>query len=736
MKIVVIVESSTKAKSIEQYLNAIDPKNEYKVVACYGHICDLVKDKNYGIHPETFVPIYEYIKSNMNTINKLKSLNSKADKVLLASDNDREGEIIAWHLKQVLNPKRYERIVFNEITMDALRYAISHAKDIDMKMVNAQQTRRVFDRLIGFRLTKTLWNEFSMSSVLTAGRVQSVVLMVIIQKEREILKFITERYWNVINNFKYIENTKLYDANKNDTLVKITDQKTLTNLLKVLLQQNYYMKSDSSEVKKRIENSSLPFTTSTLQQKAFSKGFSIKSTMSIAQELYEKGCITYMRTDSTTINESMKQNIYKYITDTYGQKYVCKKGGVKGKTQTNAQEAHEAIRPTNLSNTSDIIGNKLKLGPRHKLLYELIFERTIAAFMIPAVYNELNVKIYHEKIEKNLYFLGKLKVLIEPGWKKAIHSEIGTETENETDVNKSFVQILDKLKRKITSIEVIGNCVWTLPPTRYNESTIIKYMETNGIGRPSTYVSILNKLYDRKYLNANESREGPVKEYLDYIASSDTIKERVEKRPTYSEKNKIVPTDIGIQISDFLSTNFKEVVNVDFTNQLETKLDKIANGEETYDTIIRKFHDFIIQRTNLPKKSKDEKKELKVFNKTININKLEYIIRVAKFGPVIQYKNKDGSKDIYINLKPYLQMKKSTIDKINAKDIEFLLSFPKKILNGKYIVDYKSYGFFVKDVNTDVNRSIKYNFHDIEKNNYEFVPKLFLNKTKEKKTKH
>lgn len=735
MKIVVIVESSTKAKLIKKYLNAIDPKNEYNVVACYGHICDIVKDKNYGIHPETFVPIYEYIKSNMNTINKLKSLNSKADKVLLASDNDREGEIIAWHLKQVLNPKRYERIVFNEITKDALRISISNAKDIDMKMVNAQQTRRVFDRLIGFRLTKTLWNEFSMSSVLTAGRVQSVVLMVIIQKEREILQFITERYWNVLNNFKYIENTKLYDANKNDTVVKITDQTKLTKLLKVLLQQNYYMKSDSSEVKKKTENSSQPFTTSTLQQKAFSNGFSIKSTMSIAQELYEKGYITYMRTDSTTINESMKQNIYKYIADTYGSRYVCKqKGSVKGKTQANAQEAHEAIRPTDLSNTPDLIGNKL--GQRHKLLYQLIFERTVAAFIIPSIYNELNVKIYHEKIEKNLYFLGKLKVLIEPGWKKAIQSENGTETENEADVNKSFLQILDKLKKQITSTDVIGNCVWTLPPTRYNESTIIKYMETNGIGRPSTYVSILNKLYDRKYLNANEAREGPVKEYLDYMCSSNTIRERIEKKTTYSEKNKIVPTDIGIQISDFLSSNFQEVVNVAFTNQLETKLDQIANGEETYDQIVRKFHGFIMQRTNLPTKTKGEKKHLKVFNKTININKCDYIIREAKFGPVIQYKNKDESKDIYVNLKPYLQMKKTTIDKINTKDIEFLLSFPKKILNGKYIIDYKSYGFFVKDVKTDVSRSIKYNFLDIEKNNYEeFVPKLFLDKPKARKTK-
>jgi DNA topoisomerase-1 len=727
MNILVIVESSTKAKIIEKYLNSIDEKNTYTVSPSYGHICDIVK-QNYGLDPSTLKPKYEFIHTKKDTIEKLKKQNSKSHKVLLAADNDREGETIAWHLKEVLKPKNYQRILFNEITKDALHHAITNPTDINMKMVKAQQTRRVFDRLIGFRLTQTLWNEFSMSSLLTAGRVQSVVLMVIIKKEMDILKFKTERYWNVINSFKYIEETKLYDS-KSDTIVKFSNKEKLLDILKLLLEfkREYYMKKDSGEVKKRTENSNLPFTTSTLQQKAFSNGFSIKSTMSIAQELYEKGFITYMRTDSTTINESMKQSIYKYIADTYGTGYVCRKGSVKVKTQVNAQEAHEAIRPTNLSNKSDIIGNKL--GPRHKLLYELIFERTIAAFMIPAIYNELNVKIYHEKIENNLYFLGKLKVLIEPGWKKAIHSEKGTETENEAAVNKSFLQILDKLRKNITSTEVVGNCVWTLPPTRYNESSILKYMETNGIGRPSTYVSILNKLYDRKYLNANESREGPVKEYLDYIASYDIIKERVEKRPTYSEKNKIVPTDIGIQISDFLSTNFKEVVNVDFTNQLETKLDKIANGEETYDKIIRKFHDFIIQRTNLPKKSKDEKKELNVFNKTIKINKLEYIIRVAKFGPVIQYRNNQQT-DVYINLKPYLKLKKMNIEKISDKDIEFLLSFPKTIMKGKYIIDYKSYGFFVKDTHNDETRSIKFNISDIESNNFGFIPKLFEKKKK------
>ena len=528
---------------------------------------------------------------------------------------------------------------------------------------------------------------------------------------------------------KYIKETKLYDS-KSGTIVKFSNKEKLLDILKLLLEfkQEYYMKKDSSEVKKRTENSNLPFTTSTLQQKAFSNGFSIKSTMSIAQELYEKGYITYMRTDSTTINESMKQNIYKYIADTYGPTYVCQKGSVKVKTQVNAQEAHEAIRPTNLSNKSDIIGNEL--GPSHKLLYELIFERTIAAFMIPAIYNELNVKIYHEKIEKNLYFLGKLKVLIEPGWKKAIHSETGTETENEAAVNESFLQILDKLKKKITSTEVVGNCVWTLPPTRYNESSILKYMETNGIGRPSTYVSILNKLYDRKYVNPNESREGPVQEYIDYVCSSDTIKERVEKKATYIEKNKITPTDVGIQVSDFLITKFSEIVNVQFTTNLEAQLDNIANGKETYDRIIKQFYDFIMEKTDIPKKKKDEKHQLNLFTNTIELKGCEYIVRVAKFGPVIQYKN-NQQKDVYINLKQYLKMKKMNIEKIVDKDIEFLLSFPKTIMKGKYIIDYKSYGFFVKDTQNGETKSIKYNFSDIEKNNWNgIIPKLFEKKKK------
>jgi DNA topoisomerase-1 len=712
MKVLVIVESSTKEKTIQKYLQEAfaSEKNKYTVKASGGHIADIVK-KDFGLDKKTLQPIYTTLTDKKKTIDKLKQLVKENDITLLASDNDREGEAIAWHLKNILKPKQYKRIVFNEITKNALYQAVTNPKDIDMDMVNSQQARRVMDRLVGFNLTKMLWSNFSSQNVLSAGRVQSVVLLLILNKEREITEFKTERYWNILNTFDNgIVDAKLY---KNNNIYKFSEKEKVISVLKLLANNKYNL--FNSTIKDILEYADKPFTTSTLQQKATSYGFSIKETMKVAQELYEQGHITYMRTDSTTLSEDFQSKLKAYIKSTYGDKYENTGKQKTSKKQKNAQEAHEAIRPTKLVRLQ-------KLNTKQTTLYNLIFNRTVASMMVPAQYKELQLHIQHEALMKHdMYFMGKVKHIIELGYKK-VYAETETVPEPR-DVDKLYKEFGKKTILK--SLEVKGNCIWTTPPQRYNEASIIKAMEDSGIGRPSTYVSILNKLYERMFITKTDIN-GDDKVYDDYILKNGKLSKKEEKKPMYYEKNKILPSDSGTKVNEYLNKEFKDIVNLDFTCNMENELDKIAEGSNTYNDLIKKFYGFINEKCNIiPKKERGTKTSLESEKYDFSIDGNDIVLRVAKYGPVIEIKSKnDNEKSTYLTLKPYMKaMRITDLKDISKSDIKFLLEFPKKFNN--YTIHYKSYGFYVENDKKNTMTIYPKFLEDLKNKNYSFVEKIF-----------
>lgn len=721
MKILVIVESSTKEKTIKKHLDKVfaGKNNVFTVKASGGHICDIVK-KNMGLDMKTFEPVYETLKDKSKTIKALKELSRFHDLTLLASDNDREGEAIAWNLRSILNPKKYKRIVFNEITETALYNAVTKPKDIDMQMVNSQQARRVLDRLVGFNLTKVLWSQFTSQGVLSAGRVQSVVLMLVVSKEEEVDKFVSERYWNVMNTFDNgIEEAKLYQhASSSNTSImcKFRSEQELLTTLNLLKSQNEYVIT-SNDIKDVAEYPDRPFTTSTLQQKASSHGFTIKETMKVAQELYEQGHITYMRTDSSNLSTDFQQKVSQYIRDSFGKEYENHGRKKAAHQQKNAQEAHEAIRPTKLVRLNH------KLNPRQNELYNLIFNRTVASMMVPAKYKEMVLQISHKLLTKHrMYFVGRIKHLVELGYKK-VYCETDT-CKSVKDVSKLFESF--RVNQTVKSVKVLGNCVWTTPPSRYNEAKIIKSMEESGIGRPSTYVSILNKLYDRRFV-VKTDKIGEKKTYDDYVLAKNVIKKETKQKEFYEERGKIVPTESGISVSKFLNARFNDIINVDFTSHMEEDLDKIAEGNKTYHNLISQFYNFITKKCEVPAKEKGAKKQtLESYKQNMSVNGRQCVVRIARYGPVIEITGSDkDEKSKFIPLAPYMKLKKvSDIKEIKKGDVEFLLQFPVKYKNN--LINYKSYGFFVERKDDKKTLSIYPKFFEMLKSGrYEFIDNMF-----------
>lgn len=700
MKILVIVESFTKEKTVHKYLQkTLGKEHSIVVKASGGHVCDIEK-KNFGIDPKSFEPIYHMLEDKKVSLKNLKKLSSASDVVYLAADNDREGEAIAWSLLNYLKPKAYKRIVFNEITEDGLRNAISDPKDIDMKMVRSQQARRVLDRLVGFNITQVLWKQFTGTAMLTAGRVQSVVLKVIVDKEAHVTKFVSERYWTLANTFDNgVTDAKLYGK---DGLIRFDESNPLLHTMTVLKGKNEYTVGEASTATVK-EYPESPFTTSTLQQRAHAKGISIKETMRIAQELYEKGHITYMRTDSTALSKDFVTKATSYIREVYGPQFVGEvrhKGGVK--KQANAQEAHEAVRCTKLARIPTLSG-------KHKTLYDMIFDRTVASLMPPAVYQELTVRMDHPLVKpRGLYFRGKARILVDLGYLKAYQHDGEEKRQVQTDFGVKI-----KAGRAVRSLEMVGHCVWTTPPQRYNESSIIKTMEELGIGRPSTYVSIVNKLYDRNFVE-KRNVTGPEKEYTDYVlkGSGSKIKTSVEKKPLYDERGKLLPMPNGDVVQAFIEKHFSDVINVRFTSDMETQLDNIAGGSLRYHDIIPSFHDRITRKCAALKgsvKSKEDKIVVKQERKSFTIGGKDIVVRGAKFGPVIEIPPAPsavtGTKSAFVALKPFLKMYGKGLDDVTEGDVRFLMGFP--IRHKQFEMNYKSYGFYVMDTRTDKTASIK-----------------------------
>lgn len=540
-KNLVIVESPSKTKPIEKYLGS-----NYKVLSSKGHVRDLATTGRYGFGVDVdndFKPNYIMMKGKKNVVEELKKEVKKMDHVYLATDPDREGEAISWHLKDVLalNENDYDRVVFNEITKSAVTEAFKHTRKIDNDLVNSQETRRILDRIIGFRLSKLIQSKTSGSS---AGRVQSVALKLIVEKEREIEAFKKEEYYTITGIFDKFE-AELFGFNNNE--IKINTKEECDQILKILT-DNFKVISVSK--KKKQKQSKAPYITSTMQQDASNKlNFNAKKTMQIAQKLYEGidlsdetvGLITYMRTDSTRLSSSFIEDTYNFIRENYGEEYV---GNVKvQKKKDNVQDAHEAIRPTSITRTPEMV--RKYLNDDEFKLYRMIYYRALASLFSNALTLNTSVVLdnnnYQFKVNGQIVtFLGYLKVY--------------SDYEDTKDVD------LPDLKENdvIISNSIESEQHFTNPPSRYTEAKLIKEMEQLGIGRPSTYATTMDIIKKRGYVSL------------------------VDK--------KFVPTKIGIEITDKLQEYFSSLINVEYTANMETDLDKIALGKENYIKILRDFY--------------------------------------------------------------------------------------------------------------------------------------------------
>ncbi len=579
---ILIVESPAKGKTIKKFLD-----QEYKVLASYGHIRDLPEDE-LGIDVEkNFQPKYIIPKKAEKTIDLLEKEMQKTDLVILATDEDREGESIAWHLVQALNldkVKPYQRIVFHEITKPAIEKALQSPRKINNNLVDAQQARRVLDRIVGYKLSPFLWKKVARG--LSAGRVQSVVVRLVVEREKEIEKFKPEEYWNIEALFqKEKKEFKSFLVKKDDKNIEkpgIKTKKETDAILKDLEKAKY--KVERVEKKEVKRNPLPPFTTSTLQQTAWQRfRLPAKSTMRIAQQLYETGKITYHRTDSLNLSDIALSTAKKFIEKNYGQDYYQFR---KYKTKTKrAQEAHEAIRPTYPNNSPEKISEKL--DEKQLKLYDLIWKRFIASQMSQAVFESTSVDI----LAKNYTFHSTGQTLKFDGFLK-VYSVKYEETELPLLKEKEVLKLL-----KLTPSQH-----FTQPPPRYNEATLIKALEQNGIGRPSTYAPILSAIQEKNYIEKDENK-------------------------------RFRPTKIGGVVNDLLINHFQEIVDIGFTAKMEESLDEIARDEKTWTPVIKEF--YVPFSKNLEKKYKEvSKKDIteKPTGKKCPKCKAPLLIRLGKYG--------------------------------------------------------------------------------------------------------
>ncbi len=609
----VIVESPAKAKTIKKFLG----KN-YLVKSSYGHIRDLEK-KNYGIDIEkNYQPRYVIPDNKKDVVRELKDLAGKAKTVWLATDEDREGEAIAWHLYKELGlkPENTKRIVFHEITKDAILQAINNPRDIDTNLVNAQQARRILDRLVGFELSPVLWKKVKPS--LSAGRVQSAAVRLIVEREREIIHFESQSSFKVIGMFNSGKEEFRADLNK-----RLDTEKQSEEFLKKCQNATFEISDITQKPSKK--HPAAPFTTSTLQQEASRKlGFSVARTMRIAQKLYEAGKITYMRTDSVNLSNAAIASASNVIEGSFGKKYLkTRKYQTKSK---GAQEAHEAIRPTFLQN-SEVGGTEAE-----KKLYTLIWKRTIASQMSDAELEKTNVKIdisnddkYFNATGEILKFDGFLKVYIE-----------STDEEGE----KEEGGLLPELKKgQILSYKEIKAIQrFTNHPPRYTEASLVRKMEELGIGRPSTYAPTISTVQERGYV-IKEDRQGTPREYKE-IVLADEIEKQTKTEITGAEKKKLFPNDIGMVVNDFLKKHFPEIVNYNFTAEVEEDFDQIAEGyiewSKMIDEFYKAFHKKVEETLEVSGKSTGER----ILGKDPKTGR-QVSVKIGPYGPMVQLGTKE-----------------------------------------------------------------------------------------------
>ena len=661
----VIVESPAKAKTIEKYLG----KN-FKVTSCYGHIRDLPKDDKSIDKENGFKPSYIPSPDKKNVIKELKSLKKNSSKVYLATDNDREGEAIAWHLKELLklNEEEYERIVFREITKKAVLNSIQNPTKIDMDLVNAQQARRVLDRLVGFEISPILWKKIKRG--LSAGRVQSVAVKFVVDRENEISTFIPKSSYKTTAIFSLNNNSFSAELN-----TRFENKDESESFLNQCIDSNFKVKNIEKKPSKR--SPSAPFTTSTLQQEASRKiGFSPSLTMSTAQRLYEAGHITYMRTDSVNLSEEALDNSKNVIESNYGNNYFKRR---IFKTKSNsAQEAHEAIRPTNFS-----IDNAGKTESEKKL-YNLIWRRTLASQMSDSMFERTVVNISNDT---SYDFKASGEIMIFDGFLKLY---------NEKNDNEKLLPKLEK-NSLLNIEEILCKQVFTKHPPRYSEASLIKKMEDSGIGRPSTFAETIRKIKEREYV-IKEERDGKIINSNEIKLEANKISHNIKEEKTGFEKNKIYPTNMGMFVTEFLNENFNSsFMDYSFTAKTESQLDQIAYKGRNWNNMIEEFYSVFSQLSeNVP----DERYQLEK-----NLGDFEgkkMIARVAKFGPVIQIGEKDDTDNgfpKYFNISSDKLIRHISINEaleiINKKvENNSLPSFEYQ--NGSIELKNGRYGFYIR----------------------------------------
>ena len=638
----VIVESPAKAKKIEEFLG-----KDYKVMSSYGHIRDL-KKRELSIDEKTMEPDYEIPEEKKKLVTELKTTAKKAKKIWLASDEDREGEAISWHLCEVLglDEEKTSRIVFHEITKPAILDAIQHPRHLDMNLVNAQQARRVLDRLVGFKLSPVLWRK--VKPALSAGRVQSVAVRLIVEREREIQKFKSESYYRVSAIFALI------NENGNATEVKAElDKRFKTHeeveaFLEKCKDAKFTVEAVNKKPLKRTP--APPFTTSTLQQEAARKlGFTVSQTMMIAQKLYESGRITYMRTDSVNLSTLCTNASKDEIIKVYGSEYSQPRAyhtHSKG-----AQEAHEAIRPTYMNETS-IDGTS-----QEKRLYELIWKRTIASQMADAQIEKTTINIHIDNAEEK--FVANGEVITFDGFIKVYRESTDDEdgTEDATHILPAM-KVGDELQRR----EITATEKFSAAPLRYTEASLVKKLEDLGIGRPSTYAPTISTIQQREYVQKGD-KKGVERSYTIDSLKGIKVTQRVKKEIAGNEKGKLLPTDIGIVVNDFLMENFPGIMDYNFTANVEQKFDDIAEGKTEWNkwmkTFDKDFEPEVSKVMNARSEHKAGERELGTDPKTGK----PVFVKIGRFGPVAQIGSaEDKDKPLFAQLPSNLSIETITLE--------------------------------------------------------------------------
>jgi DNA topoisomerase-1 len=672
-KNLVIVESPAKAKTIEKFLG-----KDYKVMSSYGHIRDL-KKKELSIDPKSLEPEYEIPEEKEDIVAKLKNQAQEAEKIWLASDEDREGEAISWHLCEVLglDEEKTSRIVFHEITKNAILEAIEHPRQLDMNLVNAQQARRVLDRLVGFRLSPVLWRK--VKPALSAGRVQSVAVRLIVEREREIQKFKSEAFYRVNAIFAIIADDGSAKEVKAELGTRFKNHDDALAFLEQCKDAIFTIESITKKPQKRTP--APPFTTSTLQQEAARKlGFTVSQTMRVAQHLYEEGKITYMRTDSVNLSSLCINASKEEIIKLWGEEYSKPRQyhtNTKG-----AQEAHEAIRPTYMS-TTGIDGTV-----QEKRLYDLIWKRTAASQMADAEMEKTTVDISISSNDKT--FIASGEVIKFDGFIKVYRES--TDDEDNREETGSILPPLTKgqtLQRR----EISATQRFSSGPIRFTEASLVHKLEELGIGRPSTYAPTISTIQQREYVVKGD-KTGEEREYTIDTLKGIKVTSKTKSETVGNEKGKLLPTDVGTVVNDFLMEYFPDIMDYNFTAKVEQDFDKIAEGDEDWSTMLhkfdKKFEPQVEKTINIKSEHKVGEREI---GKEPDTNKPVFV-KIGRFGPMIQIGTADDEE------KPrFAQLPKDkSMETITLKEALELFKLPREIgefEGSKVVIGTGRFGPFV-----------------------------------------